>query len=167
MAEKDPRRLTKSSTTRTPVETVLEYIERYNESDSDGMWYLMSPDFTRIGTSQWGPMGRDAYADMTRRWNQGFVENNWELIDLVTQGQNVVCEFIESGLMTGPWPITDDRVVQPNGKRYSARATVWFTINDAGLIHTYRYYTDNGFADTYGKEIAESGTDPLVTPASV
>ena len=49
----------------------------------------------------------------------------------------------------------------------AGRATVWFTIDAAGLIHTYRYYSDGGFGDAYGPEIAASGTAPLVTPAAI
>ena len=168
MTEIDPNRQTASSPTRTPVETVLEYIEYYNAADTAGMKSLMSPDFTRIGSSQWArPMQRDAYSDMSRRWNLAFDETNWELIDMVASGESVVCEFIESGVMNRPWPITDDRVVQPNGERYEGRATVWFTINAVGLVHTYRYYTDGEFGKTYGKEIAASGTGALETPAVV
>ena len=166
MAEKSTPRFTDSTVTRTPVETVLAFIDQYNAADSDGMWRLMSPDFARIGTSQWGHMGRDGYRDMTERWNRGFDETNWELIDIVTQGESVVCEFIESGVLARPWPITDDRVVQPNNKRYIGRAIVWFTVNAAGLIHTYRYYTNNGFEAAYGEEIAASGSDELITPAN-
>jgi SnoaL-like domain len=168
MADIDPRRQTDSSVTRTPIETVLKYIDYYNAPDTAGMKSLMSPDFTRVGSSQWArPMQRDAYSDMSRRWNDAFDETNWELIDMVASGESVVCEFIESGIMARPWAITDDRVIQPNGERYMGRATVWFTVNAAGLIHTYRYYSDEGFGVAYGKEIAASGTAPLVTPAEV
>ncbi|SMQ71266.1 hypothetical protein SAMN06295909_2516 [Plantibacter sp. VKM Ac-1784] len=112
-------------------------------------------------------MQRDAHSDMSRRWNLAFDETHWELIDMVASGESVVCEFIESGVMNRPWPITNDLVVQPNGKRYEGRATVWFTINAVGLVHTYRYYTDDEFAKTYGAEIAASGAGAVEIPAEV
>lgn len=168
MSKLDPRRQTDSTVDRTPVDTVLKYIDYYNEPNTEGMYSLMSPDFTRVGAAQWGqPMKRDAYSDMSRRWNEAFDETNWELIDMVADGNSVVCEFIESGIMARPWAITDDRIVQPNGKRYMGRAIFWFTVNSAGLINTYRYYSDGGFGDAYGEEIAASGDEPLVTPAVV
>ncbi len=43
----DSEHVTASSLDRTPLSTVLAYIDRYNEADSKGMWKLMSPDFTR------------------------------------------------------------------------------------------------------------------------
>lgn len=145
---------------------VLAYIDRYNAADSQGMWELMAPDFTRASaSSDWQPMGRDMYRDMSERWNKSFDDTHWDLIDLVVSGSTVVCEFIETGTMNRPYPITDDHVIEPNGQSYSARATVWFTVNGVGLISTYRYYTDNGFERTYRDVITAAGGGPLHTPA--
>ena len=152
-------------THRTPLETVLAYIECYNNSDSQGMYNLMAVDFHRVGGStKWVHMGREMYRDMSERWNQGFDDNLWEMIDVVVAGSTVVAEFYESATFNHPWPITNTRVVQPNGKRYRARATVWFTVNGVGLIDTYRYYSDDGFGVAYGEAIAASGSGPLLTP---
>lgn len=162
----DPKKLTAASVTRTPLDTVMAYIAAYNEADDQGMWELMAPDFTRAGaSSNWQRMGRDMYQDMSQRWNKGFDDTNWELIDIAVDGATVVCEFYETGTFNRPWPITDDRVIQPNGKTYRARATVWFTVNHAGLINTYRYYTDSGFEQAYRDEIKASGIGDLNTPA--
>ncbi|HZE15891.1 MAG TPA: nuclear transport factor 2 family protein, partial [Mycobacterium sp.] len=132
----DPQHVTASSVDRTPLSTVLAYIDCYNEADSKGMWELMSPDFTRASaSSNWEPMGRDMYHDMSERWNKSFDDTHWELIDIVVNDNAVVCEFFETDTMNRPYPITDDRVIEPNGHSYRARATVWFTVNGAGLIN--------------------------------
>ena len=152
------------SLARTPLQTVLAFIDRYNDSDSDGMWALMSPDFTRVSASTgWEKMGRDMYRDMSKRWNAAFDDNRWQLIDIVVKDATVVCEFYESAVFRRPWAITDTRTVESNGKSYRARATVWFTVNQIGLISTYRYYSDGGFQHAYGEEIAKSGSNPLRT----
>jgi len=89
MTEINPTLQTASAPSREPDETVLQYIEYYNAADTAGMKSLMSPDFTRVGSSQWArPMQRDAYSDMSRRWNLAFDETHWELIDMVTSGQS-------------------------------------------------------------------------------
>ncbi len=155
-----------ASVTRTPLETVLAYIDRYSAGDADGCWELMALNFARFsGSSAWRPMDRDMFS----RWNEGFDDTNWELIDVVANGSAVVCEFLESGTLNRPWPITDDRIVQPNGKTYLNRAIVWFTVTPAGLIDTYRYYSEDSspasFGKVYGKEIAASGSEELHTPA--
>jgi len=150
---------------RTPLETVLAYIERYNNSDAQGMYDLMAVDFHRVGGStNWVHMSREMYRDMSERWNQAFDDNLWELIDVVVAGSAVVAEFYESATFQRPWPITNTRIVQPNGKSYRARATVWFTVNGRGLIDTYRYYCDDGFSHAYNEVIAASGSEPLLTP---
>jgi predicted ester cyclase len=143
---------------------VLEYIERYNAADSDGMWELMAPDFVRCSTSSnWKPTGPDMYRDMSQRWNASFDDTRWELIDLAVSGNTVVCEFLETATMSRPYPINDEHTIQPNGQSYRGRATVWFTVNGAGLINTYRYYSAGGFEQAYHAAIATSGTGALYT----
>lgn len=150
---------------RTPIETLLAFIEAYNKQDADGLCDLMAIDFNRVsGSTKWKHMSKEMYRDMSRRWNEAFIDSKWELIDVLENGNTIVAEFFECGKFVKPYAINDNHVMQPNGKEYTARATVWFTFNQLGQIHTYRYYSDGGFGAAYGDVIAASGRKELSTP---
>jgi len=65
---------------------------------------------------------------------------------MVASGDTVAIEVIETATFTKPWALPGI-TLQPTGKGYSSRNSLFFQVNKDGLIQNYRQYTSTAFLD--------------------
>jgi ketosteroid isomerase-like protein len=118
----------------TPEQVVRTFLDAYNKNDLDGAMACLANDFVRLGESTtWVPMSKENYRDLWARFAVAFPDFQWRTIGMVTSGDTVAIEVIETGTFTKPWAWRG-KMLQPTGKVYRARICVFFRVNKDGLI---------------------------------
>jgi steroid delta-isomerase-like uncharacterized protein len=128
----------------TPVEIMRKYISAYNKQDVDALAAFVADDFGRFSNStrRWGPMSKEEWVDMSVRFDAAFPDVKWEVISMIASGDTVAIEVIETGTFKNPWAMPGI-TIQPTGKSYTSRNSLFFQFNKDGLIQNYRQYTNN------------------------
>jgi steroid delta-isomerase-like uncharacterized protein len=132
----------------TPEEVVRAFIEAYNKCDVDGMTTYLADDFVRFSNTSktWRPMNKEEWKDMAVRFYAAFPDERWEVLSMVAEGDTVAIEVIETATFTKPW-VMPDVTIQPTGKTYSSRNSLFFQVNRDGLIQNYRQYASTAFLE--------------------
>jgi ketosteroid isomerase-like protein len=118
----------------TPEEVVLAFLDAFNKNDLDGGMACLADDFVRLGEStKWVPMSKEKYRDMWARFAIAFPDFKWEASCMVTSGDTVAIEVIETGTLTEPWA-WQGKTLWPTGKAYRSRISVFFRVDKDGLI---------------------------------
>ena len=128
---------------RTPVESVKEWLRTWNTVDRDGFFDLLSPDF--VGKGVMAPDGVDGEAiwKMMVDFRETFPDIRWELGDwLVVEGDIAVCQLFESGTFSGPWP-DSDRIIEPTNRSYRSEAVMLFRFDADGLVVENKSWYDS------------------------
>lgn len=83
-------------TTRTPRETVEEFIRAYHAHDAAANHATIAPSFVRYGfTTEWGPMGVGSYKGKFEPFLVAFPDFAWKVTNLVLAG-----DWLAGGLIT-------------------------------------------------------------------
>jgi ketosteroid isomerase-like protein len=118
----------------TPEAVVLAFLDAFNKNDLDGGMACLADDFVRLGEStKWEPMSKEIYRDMWARFTFAFPDFKWETSCMVTSGDTVAIEVIETGTFTDPWAWQGE-TLRPTGKAYRSRISLFFRVNKDGLI---------------------------------
>jgi ketosteroid isomerase-like protein len=118
----------------TPEAVVLAFLDAFNKNDLDGGMACLADDFVRLGEStKWKPMSKEIYRDMWARFADAFPDFKWETSCMVTSGDTVAIEVIETGTFTDPWA-WQGKTLRPTGKAYRSRISLFFRVNKDGLI---------------------------------
>jgi steroid delta-isomerase-like uncharacterized protein len=136
-----------------PLEVVRAYIDAYNKNDLNGALAYVADDFVRFSNTSKirEPMNREDWADMWARFQVAFPGFKWDVTSMVASGDTVAIEVIESGTFSKPWALPG-MTIQPTGKSYSSRNSLFFQVNKDGLIQNYRQYASTAFLDVGIKE---------------
>jgi predicted ester cyclase len=131
---KESKKNTDTKSKTTPEKVVLTFLDASNKNDLDGAMACLADDFVRLGEStKWVPMSKKNYRDMWARFAVAFPDFKWETSCMVTSGDTVAIEVIETGTFTEPWA-WQGKTLRPNDKGYRARICVFFRVNKRGLI---------------------------------
>ena len=118
----------------TPEAVVLAFLDAFNKNDLDGGMACLADDFVRLGEStKWEPMSKEIYRDTWARFADAFPDFKWETSCMVTSGDTVAIEVIETGTFTDPWA-WQGKTLRPTGKAYRSRISLFFRVNKDGLI---------------------------------
>ena len=118
----------------TPEEVVLAFLDAFNKNDLDGWMGCLADDFVRLGEStNWVAMSKENYRDMWTRFAVAFPDFKWETSCMVTWGDTVAIEVMETGTFTEPWA-WQGKTLWPTGKAYRSRISLFFRVNKDGLI---------------------------------
>ena len=118
----------------TPEAVVLAFLDAFNKNDLDGGMACLADDFVRLGEStKWVPMSKEIYRDMWARFADAFPDFKWETSCMVTSGDTVAIEVVETGTFTDPWA-WQGKTLWPTGKAYRSRISLFFRVNKDGLI---------------------------------
>lgn len=129
---------------------IREFVDGQNEHNYQKCVSLFAEDFQRFSAeTQWKPMGKENYVDMSERFCAAFPDVKWEIEHIAADGNFVFLQYRESGTWTGAWDMPGGIHIPAVGSAYSSLALITFEIGDDGLIHRYHYHTDNGFVSAY------------------
>ena len=147
------------SPSRTPAESVIEWLRTWNTVDEDGFYGLLSADF--VGKGVMAPDGVDAETmwQMMLAFRDTFPDIRWELGEwLVVQDRIAVCQLFESGTFCGRWP---NLMIEPTGQSYRSEAVMLFRFDGDGRITENKSWYDS--VDWFH----QIGVDPnIAAPAS-
>ena len=142
----------------TPKETVTKYWEAYTKHDQEGILSQLAASYTLRSPLSGGPATKDMVAGGLKLFEKSFPNLKEEVVSMVTEGDKVTCEVIETAAFTGAldWPTG---VIASTNKSYKLPFAVFFRVNAEGLIAEQQNYWDT--ADW----VRQVGIDPkLFTP---
>lgn len=141
---------------RTHAEAAIEWLASWNRLDRDAFCGLLAPDFVAKGVMAPDGVDGEAIWNVMLAFRETFPDQKWELGEwLVSDGDLVVCEVLESGTFAGTWP--DPTVdIAPTGRSYVSDAVMFFRFNADGLIvENQSWYDSVGW-------FRQIGVDPKV-----
>jgi hypothetical protein len=123
-------------------------------ADPKAMYDLLADDFVRLGEETlWQPLGKANYVAMSDNFLSAFTDVSWRVVEMLSDGNRVVLQIVETGTFSRPWVIGNVEVA-PNDRPYSIRGAVFMTIAD-GQIHAYTYIHDASFTSTYADVLTD------------
>jgi predicted ester cyclase len=128
---------------RSPKESVMEWLRTWNAVDRDGFFELLSPRF--VGKGVMAPEGVDGEAiwNMMVAFRETFPDISWELGDWLVADEDIaVCHLFESGTFTGRWP-NRDLAIEPTSRSYRSEAVMLFRFDADGLIVENKSWYDS------------------------
>jgi len=139
---------------KNEVETVALRFAAAMGADPGAMRDLLAEDFVRYGEETlWQPLGKANYVAMSENFLVPFPDVSWRVVEVLSDGDRVALEIVESGTFSRPWVIGDVEI-SPNDRAYSIRGVVLMTIR-SGQIHTYTYIHDASFTSTYADVLTD------------
>jgi steroid delta-isomerase-like uncharacterized protein len=120
-------------------ELLDQYVERYNESDLDGVMALYAEDAVQVmpdGTYEGWENVRDRLAHEL----DGFTELNHTVRSFIEQGDTFADEWTFVGTHTGPFRMPDGRELAPTGKRVEIRGMEVVKVRDGKIALNALYY---------------------------
>jgi steroid delta-isomerase-like uncharacterized protein len=122
------------SSIMTAEEVVHRFLDAHNKNDLDSAMACLADDFVRMEESAGCvPMSKETYRDVWARFAVAFSDFKWKTTCMVTSGDTVAIEVIETGTFEQPW-VCQGKTLRPSGKAYRARLCVFFRVNQDGLI---------------------------------
>jgi ketosteroid isomerase-like protein len=123
-----------TSSIMTAEDVVRRFLDAHNKNDLDGAMACLADDFVRMDESATCvPMSKETYREMWARFAVAFPDFKWKTTCMVTSGDTVAIEVIETATFTQPWAC-QGKTLWPSGERYRARICVFFRVNEDGLI---------------------------------
>jgi len=119
----------------SPVETVLQFLERINQHDADKLAELMTEDHVFIDSLGQSTRGRE---NMRAGWRgyYAFCPDYWVSHEEIFQDGNLVAVFGSAGGTIA----ANDKLLPENKWRVSA---AWLATVEHGLVKEWRVYADN------------------------
>jgi ketosteroid isomerase-like protein len=140
---------------------VLRLAAAMSARDLDAVDACLADDFVRYGEeTSWEPMPKTAFRAMGENFTVPFPDYAWEITEMVSDGNRVAVQLIETGTFIHPWDLRG-RIIQPTNTKYVLHGAIFFTMNEDNLIQAYTYIHDSGFVAAYGDVLDE----PSVTTA--
>lgn len=153
---KERKKKMESKTGMTSEEVVRTFLDAYNRHDLDGAMACLADDFVRRGEStKWVPLSKKNYRDMWAHFAVAFPDFKWQTMCMVTAGDTVAIEVIETGTFTEPWD-WQGKTLQPTDKSYRARISVFFRVNGDRLIQDIE---EEGTGIAYRARCSEQASD--------
>ena len=111
---------------KSPAEVVvLRLIDAFCREDKEGMLACLAPDFVRYGEeTSWKPMSKQGYREFVDNFKLAFTNWNWEILDMVSEGDTVAVDLMESATLSHPWPLRG-QIIQPNHETYHTRTFIF------------------------------------------
>lgn len=132
------------------IQIIKDFVDAQNEHDARKCVSFFAGDFVRFSAeTQWKPMGKENYVDMTERFTAAFPDYRWEIEHIAADGNFVFLQYRETGTWTGEWKMPGNINIPAPGNAYASLALITFEVGEDGLIHRYHYHTDNGFVSAY------------------
>lgn len=126
----------------TPKEIVTKYWQAYSIHDQEVILSLLAPEYIlQSPLSQGHSTTKDMVAGGLKLFEISFPDLKEEVINIIAEGDRVVCEVVETATFTGPlsWPTG---VIAATNKSYILPFSAFFRVNTAGLIVEQRNYWD-------------------------
>ena len=119
----------------SPVETILQFMDRINQRDADKLAELMTEDHVFIDSLGQSIHGREK---MRAGWRgyYAFCPDYWVSHEEIFQNGNLVAAFGSAG-----GTIAADGKLPPENKWRASAA--WLAVVENGLVKEWRVYADN------------------------
>lgn len=132
-----------------------KYWDAYNKHDIEGLIALLDDTVEIYGPAN-GHTKPDSKESMRANWSMMFgavvPNSHYEVVSMVTQGDTVACQTIETGNCTIPAGMVP---VEITNKPFKVPHAFFMRFNDAGLITQIYTYWDLGiFCEQTGVDIA-------------
>lgn len=116
------------------MDAALAWFATWNALDREAFLRLLAPGFVARGAMDPAGVSGEATWEFMVAFRGTFPDQRWELGSwLVSDGDLLVCEVVESGTFAGPWP-GPDRGISPTNRHYVSRAAMLFRFDADGLI---------------------------------
>jgi ketosteroid isomerase-like protein len=119
----------------TPIETVLQFMERINQRDADKLAELMTEDHVFIDSLGQSMRGREKMRSGWRGY-YAFCPDYWVSHEEIFQNGNLVAVFGSAGGTVA----ANGKLPPENKWRVSA---AWLATVEQGLVKEWRVYADN------------------------
>jgi predicted ester cyclase len=137
--------------------TVLGLAADLGRGDMDGVRRRFSDDCVWYCEEYgWAPTGKTRLCEQVAGFRRAFPDHRWEIIDLLSEGDTVAVEFVETGEFSAPWQI-ENRTIEPNRERYRSHRVIFFEIDGDDRISLGRAVHDGDFAQRFGPLLASAG----------
>jgi hypothetical protein len=137
---------------KTVLAAAQDWMDAARRGDLAAIAAGMAENCRRYGEPEWIVTQKPAYLEGYRQFLASFSDYRLDILNIVASGRSVVFELIESARFTGPYPLPDGRVIEPNGASYTDHACTWVEVGEAGLIREIRAYIPS----TRGRLLAEA-----------
>jgi len=84
-------------------------------------------------------IGKEIYLKVCESFFKAFPDLKEKLVSILSKGDTVACELIESGTMKAPYEI-EGRSVAPTNRSYRVPFAAFFRVNAQGLIVEQGHY---------------------------
>jgi steroid delta-isomerase-like uncharacterized protein len=126
----------------TPEETVRSYWRAWSDHDLDGVLALLAAAFvSRSSLSQGRPADKDMIARGFKMFMKALPDLREQIISVVTEGDIVACQIIETATFTGPMELPTG-TVPPTNRAYTLPVASFFRLDAQGLLVEQRTYWD-------------------------
>jgi len=126
----------------TPKDIVNSYWRAWNDHNLADLLPLLAADFVSMSPFNPGnPTSKDMFAKGFEMFEKSLPDLKEEVVNIMTEGNKVACEVIESATVTGSIQLPTG-VIAPTNRSYKLNVASFFRINDQGLIAEQRNYWD-------------------------
>lgn len=139
---------------KSPLEIATQWMEAAARCDIDAIAAGMAENCKRYGEPSWMVIEKADYIDSYRQFLRSFSDYWLEIVNVQAFGRSVVFEMIENARFTGPYPLPNGCVIEPNGQSYTDRVCTWIEIGGDGLISEIRAYIPSNRAQLMASAMA-------------
>ncbi|MCB2078246.1 MAG: nuclear transport factor 2 family protein [Novosphingobium sp.] len=137
---------------KTPLQAARDWMDAAARCDIDAIADGMDQGCLRYGEPEWMVIGKDDYVAAYRQFLISWSDYRLDIRNVMASGRTVVFEMIESATLSGPYPLPDGSVIQPNGSTYTDHCCTWVEIDNQGKVAEIRAYIPS----TRGRLLAEA-----------
>lgn len=116
-------------------------MKAWSEHNMDNLLALIAPEYVSESPMSGRVVGKDKMVGGFKMLDASFPDLKEEIVSIVTEGDTVACEVIETATFTGALELPTG-VIAPTNKSYTLPFSAFFKINAEGLIIEQRNYFD-------------------------
>jgi hypothetical protein len=125
---------------KTPLQVASEWMDAAARCDLEAIAAGMANNCKRFGEPSWFMIEKGDYINAYRQYLMSFSDYQLEIVNTVTNGNEIVFEAIESATFSSPYRLPDGTIIPPSGETYTDRVCTWINVNDSGTICEIRAY---------------------------
>ena len=146
-----------SPTKRTAEDAAKAWMRAQCEHDPEALAALLAPELVGSGPYFAGErIGKEDYVKASESFHQAFPNLKMEPTSMLSQGDTVAWEYVESATFTAPLLGPGGHTLAPTNRSYRVPIGAFMRINASGLIVELRVYDNPLLASQ------QLGTDPTV-----